>query len=78
MRAILSMPVSLALSMAVSVLTGLPASAIGIKPVAAPAVLSAIAKVSARCHIWEHRCRGLYPGGGWRYRRCMALHGCRG
>jgi hypothetical protein len=34
-------------------------------------------EVSARCNLWKNKCHELYPGRGWRFRRCMALHGCR-
>jgi hypothetical protein len=78
MRAILSAVLGLALSLSVSVLMGPPASAIELGPAAVPAASSSITKVSARCRLWERRCRELYPAGGWRYRRCMALHGCHG
>jgi hypothetical protein len=78
MRAIVSVSLSLTLLVSASILTGLPASAIEIGPAPAPAVSSSIAKVSERCRRWEYRCRELYPRGGWRYRRCMALHGCSG
>ncbi|MGO8951978.1 MAG: hypothetical protein ACLPWS_17760 [Rhodomicrobium sp.] len=57
-------------------LSSAPASAIETQP-AAPAVLSGFTKVSERCMHWDHRCHELYPAGGWRFRRCMALHGCR-
>jgi hypothetical protein len=78
MRAIQSAVLGLALTISASILTGVPASAIELRPAAGPAVSGRITKVSARCRLWERRCRELYPAGGWRYRRCMALHGCRG
>ena len=28
-----------------------------------------------RCRSWNRECRFRW-GGGWRYRRCMARHGC--
>jgi hypothetical protein len=77
MRAILSAFVGLALSMLAFGLAATQALAIEIQPAGAPAVSSPATKVSQRCRLWEHRCREIYPGGGWRYRRCMALHGCR-
>jgi hypothetical protein len=78
MRAILSLPLGLGLSISASGLSGTPASAIEIRPAAAPAVSSPVTNISLRCRRWEYRCRQLYPGAGWRYRRCMALHGCSG
>jgi hypothetical protein len=78
MRAILLAPLGLALSISAFALTFTPASAIEIRPASVPAVSSQVAKVSERCRRWEYRCRELYPAGGWRYRRCMALHGCGG
>jgi hypothetical protein len=79
MRAILSAFFGVALSTLVFGLAGMQALAIEMQPAAPPAVLSPVTKVSGRCRLWQHRCRELYPaGGGWRYRRCMALHGCRG
>jgi hypothetical protein len=53
-----------------------PASAVETLGVAAPAVSSSLTKASWRCTLWEHRCRQRYPAGGWRSRRCMALHAC--
>jgi hypothetical protein len=78
MRAILSAFLGLALWILAFGLTGGPASAIGIQPATAPTVLNPAIKVSERCRIWGHRCRELYPALGWRFRRCMALHGCSG
>jgi len=28
-----------------------------------------------RCHAWYRECRARW-GGGWRFRRCLARHGC--
>jgi len=77
MRAILSALLGLTPAMMAFVLSYTPASAIEIQA-ATPAVSSPIVRISARCRRWGHRCRDLYPKGGWRYRRCMALHGCSG
>jgi len=54
-----------------------PASAIEAQATASSAVPSGVIKVSERCERWDHRCHELYPAGGWRFRRCMALHACR-
>jgi hypothetical protein len=29
-----------------------------------------------RCHRWRGVCEERHPGHGWRYRRCLAAHGC--
>jgi hypothetical protein len=29
-----------------------------------------------RCHHWRGVCEERHPGHGWRYRRCLAAHGC--
>jgi hypothetical protein len=29
-----------------------------------------------RCFRWRAYCSSRYPGGGWRFRRCLAIHGC--
>ena len=28
-----------------------------------------------RCRVWYRECRARW-GGGWRFRRCLARHGC--
>lgn len=76
MRTLLSASFGLALAASAFALGAAPASAIETQAAAAPAVSSGITKVSERCRRWEHRCRDLYPAGGWRFRRCMALHAC--
>lgn len=29
-----------------------------------------------RCGFWRRECAVRWPGHGWRYRRCLAAHGC--
>jgi hypothetical protein len=29
-----------------------------------------------RCRAWRHECGRRWGWGGWRYRRCLARHGC--
>jgi hypothetical protein len=29
-----------------------------------------------RCRAWRHECAHRWGWGGWRYRRCLARHGC--
>ncbi len=31
-----------------------------------------------RCHFWRHECAERWPGLGWRFRRCLVIHGCGG
>jgi hypothetical protein len=66
------------LALAVSALTfsAAPAFAIETQAAAAPAASSTLTFASERCSVWVHRCRGLYPAVGWRFRRCMTLHAC--
>jgi hypothetical protein len=29
-----------------------------------------------RCGFWRRECAVRWPGLGWRFRRCLAIHGC--
>lgn len=29
-----------------------------------------------RCRAWRHECARRWGVGGWRFRRCLARHGC--
>lgn len=66
------------------IVSALAVSALALSPAttrAAPGVpdvstTSAVEKVQYRyCRAWNRECRARW-GGGWRYRRCMANHGC--
>jgi hypothetical protein len=76
MRTLLFAFSGLALAASILASAAPPASAVETLGAAVPAVFSSLTKVSQRCTLWEHRCRQRYPAGGWRSRRCMALHAC--
>jgi len=77
MRALIPAAFGLALAASAFAFSTAPASAIEAQATVSSAVSSGVMKVSERCERWDHRCQNLYPAGGWRFRRCMALHGCR-
>jgi hypothetical protein len=29
-----------------------------------------------RCRFWRHECAARWPWLGWRFRRCLVIHGC--
>ncbi|MEZ5844651.1 MAG: glycosyl hydrolase family 5 [Hyphomicrobiaceae bacterium] len=70
-----------------AVAVGLALSA-GSANAASPAPLTLLKDLTARastvdhvqyrphCRKWRHICANRWPGLGWRFRRCMRLHGC--
>ena len=77
MRTLTVSCVGFALALSAFALAGAPASAMEVSAVpSAPS--SAITKVDWRSHCdrWRVRCRQKYPAGGWRFRRCLAIHAC--
>ena len=80
MRTIISASFGLALAVSAFSLSSVPASAVE-TPAAAAAISSHVTKVEERherCHHWREECHERYPGGGWRFRRCLTIHGCVG
>ncbi len=39
-------------------------------------VLVEKAQWGGRCRAWRHECAARWGWGGWRFRRCLARHGC--
>jgi hypothetical protein len=54
----------------------LPSQAVPVNTV--PAVDSGFATQVQwrRCIFWRNECAVRWPGHGWRFRRCLAIHGC--
>jgi hypothetical protein len=77
MRTITSACFGFALALSAVALASAPTSAMETSAVSS-AVSSDITKVDWRSHCdrWRVRCRQLYPAGGWRFRRCLAIHAC--
>ena len=77
MRTITLTGLGFALALSAFALTSAPAAAMETSAIPA-AVSSDVTKVGWRsyCDRWRVRCRQLYPAGGWRFRRCLAIHAC--
>jgi hypothetical protein len=37
---------------------------------------SMVQQASRRCWFWRNECASRWGWGGWRFRRCLARHGC--
>jgi hypothetical protein len=77
MRTITSACFGFALTVSAFALAGTPVSAVEASAIP-PAVSSNVMKAdwSGHCRRWRIRCGERYPAGGWRFRRCLAIHGC--
>ncbi len=66
-----------ALALSAFALTAAPAAAMETPGISATAS-SDVTKIGWRSHCdrWRVRCHQLYPAGGWRFRRCLAIHAC--
>jgi Spy/CpxP family protein refolding chaperone len=67
-----------ALAVSAFALSGAPASAIETHLVVSGAGASAVtlADWSPRCRRWHHYCEERHPMSRFKYRGCLALHGC--
>ncbi len=77
MRTITLTGLGFALALSAFALTSAPTSAMEASAITS-AASSDITTVGWRSHCdrWRVRCRQLYPAGGWRFRRCLAIHAC--
>jgi len=70
---------TLAAVMAPLVIAALPSQAVPLNglPIGANAETGISTPVQwRRCIFWRRECAIRWPGHGWRYRRCLAAHGC--
>jgi hypothetical protein len=70
---------TLAAVMSPLVLTALPTHAVPMNalPAGANAETGLATQVQwRRCGFWRRECAIRWPGLGWRYRRCLTIHGC--
>ncbi len=62
------------LAFAASTSQAAPASPLGL---AGQPEQSAVTQVQwGRCHFWREECARRWPFLGWRFRRCLVIHGC--
>ncbi len=67
----------LALAVSAFAMAGAPASALETSA-AAPAVSGSVIKAGTRCAYWCTICAHRWPALGWRFHRCVNIHGCFG
>lgn len=80
MRSFTSAFFGLALAVSGAALVNMPASAIETQSIAAAQAEKSATLVewSQRCIRWRHFCRERHPGSRFKFRGCLALHGCAG
>ncbi len=80
MRGFTSAFFGLALAVSGFALFSAPASAIETNPAAAAqtAKSATLVEWSQRCVRWRHFCHERHPMSGFKFRGCLALHGCAG
>ena len=78
MRSLTGLSFGVALVAVVVALSGAPASAIETQPGVSAAQASSATPVywRGRCFKWRTFCHHKYPVSNWRFRRCLAIHGC--
>jgi hypothetical protein len=80
MRSFTSAFFGLALAVSALAVSNAPASAIELQSATAAQVEKSATPVefSRRCIRWRHFCRERHPGTRFKFRACLALHGCAG
>jgi hypothetical protein len=77
MRTVRSAFFGFALALSTLAMASQPASALE-NPAAAPAVSSPVIKAATYCSRWCTICAHRWPALGWRFHRCVNIHGCFG